>query len=156
MFNLLYHANTVEGAIGGLLALLGAVWLYLKKIRVKWREFRAKLDNFYDAVAGADAIVDPETGRVLKAERLAIGSRVAVIEEWQAQTIHTLQQIANTQAQLTEHQGQLTRVDERVTELVDIVQRNKAEMDKRFIEFGEAEAEQRSQLWQALHKISDE
>lgn len=156
MLTQLSHLNTVEGAIGGLLVLLGTVWLYLKKVRVKWRELKAKAANFYDAVAGADAIVDPETGRILKAERLAIGSRVAVIEEWQAQTITTLAKIADTQRMLTDQQGQLARVDERVTELVDIVQQNKDETDKRFIELAQAETEQRNELWKAVHKIHDE
>lgn len=100
IFIALMGATTLAGAIitaSAVLGVLGGLFLGIRKGYRKVKSVTDKGNAIYDSIVGAPAIVDPETGAVLKDATLSMGARVATIEHWQSETVKVLQTLADNQ-----------------------------------------------------------
>lgn len=127
----------------GIVVSLGTIIGGFMLMRKKYKRFKTKVNNLYDSVAGSEAILDPETGKVLREERLSIGNRVAVMEEWQARTITTLEKIASTMDKQTE-------LETKMVEIADRQQQHEEWSEKWIREHDATASEREKKIWEAL------
>lgn len=103
-------AKTLAGAIiviAAVIAAIGGIFALIRKGYRKYRMFRNKVSLAYDSIVGDEAILDPQTGKVLVAARQPIGTRVAVIEEALtsiAESLERMTTIEETLASIVKHQ----------------------------------------------------
>ena len=149
----LYGVKTTSGLIAALTATIGliaTIFHYGKKTTRGVKESKQKFNNIYESVVGSEAIVDPETGKVLREARPALGTRVAAIEVWQRETANALTLLASNQETTLELKTQIMEsLEERDKQGMLIIEEwtkwrdvHKAEKD-----------EVHRQLWEAIGEI---
>lgn len=139
----LSNVDTLLKVFLGIVGSLAAIWVYWTKVRVKYKAVKKKLNSALDAITGSAAIVDPETNLTLKPETLPIGARVAVVEQWQAKAVVTLERIADTL-------DKMTTIENALTEIANHQQQHEAWSEKWVKEHEAETCKDHGEIWKAI------
>ena len=75
------------------------------------RRFQIVLDRALHTIVGRDAILDPDSGRVLKPAQPGMGDRMTKLEHAQIETTTALGQIAENNRKLTETAAEIAKTN---------------------------------------------
>ena len=151
-----FGVATIPGLLGAVVALGAAVFAIYKvvtKAAKKYRTIAEKANNLYDSIVGSDAIIDPETGKVLRPAKPSLGTRVATIEDWQSETAHALKTLA-------ENQETVVMVKEQMANILQSLETRDAqgqaivdEWTKWRESFEHAKENAHAEIWETLRSI---
>lgn len=132
-------ADWLAVTVGGIVAAALVLRWLAKRVRRSW----VKWDNAREALVGREAILHPDTGRVLVEATPGLGQRLSSIEEGQRLIGQTLSTLGETQAETAE-------LNRRVGELTDqlgnhITESNKLEMER---------TKEREAMWDAIRAVA--
>ncbi len=107
----------IAGGVLALCTLIGVVFGYLRVIRPRWRNARARVAGALDALVGRDAIVDSITDRVLAPALPGIGVRMETVERAVAHIAQLLDSQQSQDVEIAEIRAELLLLADRVRQL---------------------------------------
>lgn len=131
--NLLLAIVAVIGALVGL-------YHYGKKAVTAGRATVVKWDNVHDALVGAGPIRDPETGKVLREEKLPLVTRVANLEE----AMHRIADVLTS----------MTAVERDLAKIIEWQRTHEAWSDEIVKKLKEENEAEHAELWEAIKNTS--
>lgn len=114
--------DLVKDYAGWIVAVVGAVTT-LAVVLVKGSRRAAnvfeKVNQVSEVLLGREAIVHPETGEILAPSSPGIGTRMAMMEQWQAEAGAILLRLADTNAHIAHLTLRLDQLSEKLNRLGD-------------------------------------
>jgi hypothetical protein len=109
--------NPIAAAIITLGAVCGVIAAFLKWVRPKWRNARAKWIRMVDSIAGRDAIIDSITGEEKVPALPGIGVRMAAVERHGEMLAVAVQKLVDQQVHQEKMERRVDEIEGRVEKL---------------------------------------